>query len=407
MKKRILFVINTLSRAGAEKAFLELLRSIDYEAYEVSLYVLMGQGELAGLLPKEVCLRNKSYSEKSVLEKDGRRHMYRTIAAAMLRRGTAVKLFLYLAFGFAEMLKAGRLQPDKLLWRVLSDAGERFEETFDLAVAFLEGGAAYYVADHVKAKKKAAFIHIDYTGAGYTRRLDQDCYLRFDAVFPIGEDVKRSFLAVYPECADKTSVIGNIINREEIRRKAELPGGFTDDFDGIRLLTVGRLTEQKAYPVAIEALRLLKEGHPKLKVRWYVLGEGPERAKLKRQIAAAKLTEDFILEGAVENPFPWYAQADIYIHATRFEGKSIAVQEAQALGCAVIASEGSRELVEDGKDGILCRLVPEDIRDAVVWLAEHEEERRRMGRAAAERVTGSAEDLEALWQLLTETREES
>ena len=74
MKKRILFVINTLSRAGAEKAFLELLRSIDYEAYEVSLYVLMGQGELAGLLPKEVCLRNKSYSEKSVLEKDGRRH---------------------------------------------------------------------------------------------------------------------------------------------------------------------------------------------------------------------------------------------------------------------------------------------------------------------------------------------
>ena len=70
------------------------------------------------------------------------------------------------------MRKEGRLMPDKLLWRAISDGARRFPEEYDLAVAFLEGGSAYYVADHVRAKKKAAFIHIDYQKAGYSRELD-------------------------------------------------------------------------------------------------------------------------------------------------------------------------------------------------------------------------------------------
>ena len=44
--KKILFVINTLGRAGAETALLELLRRLDAEEYEISLYVLLGQGEM-------------------------------------------------------------------------------------------------------------------------------------------------------------------------------------------------------------------------------------------------------------------------------------------------------------------------------------------------------------------------
>ncbi len=71
------------------------------------------------------------------------------------------------------MQKRGKLQTDKLLWRIVSDGAQRFDETFDLAVAWLEGGAAYYVAEHVKAARKAAFIHIDYESAGYTKEMDQ------------------------------------------------------------------------------------------------------------------------------------------------------------------------------------------------------------------------------------------
>lgn len=51
MKRKILFVINTLGRAGAETALLELLRRLDPQMYEISLFVLTGQGELVSDLP--------------------------------------------------------------------------------------------------------------------------------------------------------------------------------------------------------------------------------------------------------------------------------------------------------------------------------------------------------------------
>ena len=83
MKKKLLFVINTLSAAGAEMALLELLRRLSPDEYDISLYVLMGQGELSDRLPKYVTLLNKDYSSVSVLSEEGRKHMYRHIIKAM------------------------------------------------------------------------------------------------------------------------------------------------------------------------------------------------------------------------------------------------------------------------------------------------------------------------------------
>ena len=52
--KKILFVINTLGGAGAERALLELLTRFTPEKYEVSLYILLGQGELIHQVPAYV-----------------------------------------------------------------------------------------------------------------------------------------------------------------------------------------------------------------------------------------------------------------------------------------------------------------------------------------------------------------
>lgn len=392
MKRKLLFVINTLSAAGAEMALLELLRRLSPKEYEISLYVLMGQGELSDRLPGHVALLNKNYKKVSVLSKEGRKHMYRHIIKAMLCRGTIIRRLPYITGCFLEMIKKRKIWPDKLLWRVISDGSPRLKEKYDLAVAYLEGGSTYYVADYVNADKKAAFIHIDYAQAGYTRKLDRDCYSRFDAVFPIAETVRDKFLEVYPEYKDKTAVFHNMLNQEEIKRKSKLSGGFTDDYQGIRILSVGRLTWQKSYPNAVEAMRLLKaEGYS---ARWYVLGEGGERQTLERQIAEAGLERDFILAGAVENPYPYYVQADICVQATRFEGKSIAIQEAQILGCAIIASDNSsnREQITDGADGLLCRLEPEDIKEKIKFLILNEKKRQAFQKAAAGRKISYEED---------------
>ncbi len=394
--KKLLFVINTLGQAGAETALLNLLRQIDPREYEISLYVLMGQGEMVHDLPKQVRLLNGSFCDSPVLSAEGRRRMSRRVLGAALRRATVFRLLPYLLQNFFSMAAKKKIQTDKLLWRLLSDGGQRFPEEYDLAVAYLEGGSTYYVADHVRAKKKAAFVHVDYGRAGYNRKLDRDCYLRFDRIFTVSDEVKLSFDKVYPECAEKSFVFHNLLDVEEIRRKAALPGGFSDDFKGLRILTVGRLTAQKAYDIALDAMSLLKERGEQ--VRWYVLGEGNQRSLLEEKRKSLGLEEDFLLPGAERNPYPFFAQADIYVHATRFEGKSIAIQEAQILGKAVLVSDcsGNREQVKQGVDGLLCELTPEGICAGIQILIHDPELRSRLGRAAARRSFGEREGLERL-----------
>ena len=400
--KKVLVVINTLGHAGAETALLELLRRLDPEKYEVSLYVLMGQGELVHELPGHVKLLNKHYDDHSVLSGEGRGHMRRQVLKAMMNRGTVLRLFPYLVKNLAAMAARGRILPDKLLWRVLSDGGQRFHDRYDLAVAYLEGGSAYYVADHVNADKKAVFLHVDYGRAGYTRGLDRDCYLKYDKVFTVSDEVKKAFLKVYPECVERTDVFHNLLDQQAIRRKAGLPGGFTDDYAGIRILTVGRLTAQKAFEISIEAMRLLKDAGEK--VRWYVLGEGDQRGMLEERIRRLHLEEDFLLLGAVRNPYPYMAQTDIYVHASRFEGKSIAIQEAQTLGCAILVSDcsGNREQVIPGEDGMMCGLTPEDICNGVRELIRDEEKRKKLGNAASRKKITDGTEIDKLLSLMGE-----
>ena len=395
MTKKILFVINTLGYGGAERAMLDLFDVLDPKKYEISLYVLTGQGELRQELPERVKLLNQDYYAISVLTKEGRKLLMKSVLRAGIGKGLFLRRAPYLLKNFWNMARRGEILIDKLCWRLLADGAPIPEKEYDLAVAYLEGGATYYVAEHVKAKKKAAFVHIDYEQAGYTRELDLNCYRKIDRIFTVSDEVKEHFLEVYPEYGEKVSVFHNLVNQDRIRRMAEQGLGFEDDFQGYRILTVGRLTRQKRYDVAIRALALLKEkcSEP---VRWYVLGEGDLRASLEQQIKDAGLEKDFMLLGVRANPFPYCKNCDFYVHATGYEGKSIAIQEAQTLGRPILATDcsGNREQIRHGVDGRLCELTPEAVSEELFWMIRHPEECRKYGEAAGKKVLYHTEGLE-------------
>lgn len=369
--KSILFVINTLGVGGGEKALLEVLKQINSEKYEVSLFVLTGQGELIRQVPESVKLLNNKYFPISVLDHGGRIRLIITVMKALFVKGIIFKRIGYIRHYLFDMIKKGNILPDKLFWKILSDGAQRLEQEYDLAVAYLEGGAAYYVSSYVKSKKKVVFIHTDYILAGYNRGLDEDCYLNYDNVFTISENVKERFLSVYPECRKYTDVFFNRIDREGIISKAKVKGGFSDCYNGFRILTVGRLVPEKIHDIAIQAMKILKSTGGDF--RWYVLGEGVLRKKLERTIKMLGLEKEFFLLGAVDNPFPYYAQCDLYVHTTLLEGKSVAVQEAQILGCPILVTEynGVCEQIEDGVSGKICKPEPEVIAENILYLVNH------------------------------------
>lgn len=397
--KKILFVMNTMGRAGAETALLELLRRIDRSEYDISLFVLTGQGELINSLPMGVKLLNRYSDTTSVHSREGRKHLFVSGLKVLLKRFNFVRLLPYFAVNATEMIKKRNLQIEKLLWRAFSDGAERSETKYDLAVSYIEGAAAYYVADHVMADKKAAFIHVDYKKSGYTRNLDKDCYLKFDRIFGVSKEVTDVFLNVYPELAGKTEVFHNLIDAEGIRRKADSGIGFTDGFSGIRLLTVGRLMAQKSFETSIKACYILKKHGEN--IRWYVLGEGDRREKLQALIEKLGLERDFILCGAVDNPYPYMKEADIYVHCSRFEGKSIAVQEAQVLGKPIIVSDcsGNREQVIPDEDGVICEFDPRSIAKSIYELIHDENKRDKISKNALVKNNGEEEALSRLLEI--------
>lgn len=398
--KKIFFAINTLGRAGAETALLELLRRLDPNEYEIDLFVLLGQGEMVSELPKHVRVLNRRYDATSVLSAAGKKHLLKRVLGCMVSRGTVIRRGAYLMSNFVRMIRRKRIMSEKLLWRVVADGAERFDRHYDLAVAYLEGAATYYVADHVDAEQKAAFVHVDYGQAGYFRQLDGESYGKFQKIFTVSDEVRTAFLKYYPEYEQKTEVFHNLLDAERIRQKSTEGEGFTDDFDGVRILSVGRLTTQKAFEVSIEAEKLLKEQGKN--VRWYVLGEGDQRKKLEELIEKWGLTGEFLLAGAVENPYPYMRQAELYVHASRFEGKSIAIQEAQILGKPILVSDcsGNREQVEDGVDGLLCEFSPQAICDGILRLMNDPDFRESIAKNAAEKNKDAAKETEKLTGLM-------
>lgn len=384
--KTILFVINTLGTGGAEKALMEIFRHLDKEKFNVYLFVLMNQGELIREVPDYVTVLNKNYDRQEILEKRGRKHVFFHVLKSMFSHGAIFRFLPYFFKELFQMMKNHRVLPDKIMWQIVACGAERFDKEFDLAVAFHEGGSTYYVSNYVKAKRKASFIHISFSDAGYSRSLDRDCYDRIDRIFPVSEEAKREFLKVYPELEEKTSVFHNIIPVERIIEKANNGTGFKDDFDGKRIVSIGRISTQKAYEYSVRALKVLKEKG--IHARWYVLGEGPERKRIEKEIKALGIKEDFILLGNVDNPYPYLKECDLYVHASGYEGKAIAIQEAQIFSKPIIVTDcnGNREQVEDRYDGMICELDSEKIALTIEKMISDQERAEQMGRNAYKRI---------------------
>lgn len=152
------------------------------------------------------------------------------------------------------------------------------------------------------------------------------------------------------------------------------------------IVAMGRLVEQKGFDMLLSAFNTLSAKHPD----WFlmVLGEGPLRRLLERQIETLGLKSRVRLCGPIRDPSSVLRRADLFVLSSRFEGFPNALLEAMAAGLPVVSFDcpsGPRDIIRDGVDGLL--VPPENVialASALDRLMGNSAERERLAKRAPE-----------------------
>ena len=183
-------------------------------------------------------------------------------------------------------------------------------------------------------------------------RLAAWAYPRADIVIALSSGVERELAEDFNLCPDRLLTVSNPVDVAAARTKASLLDTIISGWGGYTLVAAGRLHRQKGFDLLIQSIAELKRRD----IRIVILGDGPEEAALRRQVAQMNMSDRVEFTGFLDNPYPWLAAADLFVLPSRWEGFGHVIVEAMSVGTPVIAADcphGPADIIEDGVDGRL------------------------------------------------------
>ena len=336
MKTKIRFFINTLGGGGAEKVLADLLNKLDPNLFDICLVTVDGGVHKADL-PKYV--RHRQLIRNSDPLGDIKRKIISHLPKSILAK-------LY------------------------------FREKFDYDIAYLEGFPTRVLAAVKTGAKKIAFVHCDLSVHNLLEPYygsNRECleeYDSFDRVCFVSEKCLNGFNVTFGELGN-SCVVHNVIDVEKVVSRSLEPCGRDFAASGKKLVTVGRLTLQKNYSMLLRVIKSLEDEYD---FELWILGDGEQREELETQIAESGIRSVKLL-GFQTNPHSFCRKADLFVCSSLFEGYSTAVSEALALGLPTLTTDcaGMREILDNGKYGLIVENSEEGLRNGLVSFLNNDE----------------------------------
>lgn len=395
MKKNIVFVIPSLGAGGAEKSLVNLLNTIDYEEYNVDLVLFKKAGVFLSLIPKEVVLVDLNAN-------------YKIFAQGLLSS----------CFTFLMQLKLGLLYnrimffvtnkriknvavAEQKAWQYLSDAIAVIPKKYDAAIGFLEKSSIYFTVDKIQAKHKIGWIHTTYSKSGMDPNFDENYFNSLQAVIAVSpecvDDLKKNF----PKLESKFKLIYNIVSSQLIHKLA------LEDFDHTEvgpnsIVTIARLSPEKGCDIALDASCLLRDMG--IDFTWMVIGDGPERASLEKKIKEQKMERYFQLLGVKKNPYPYLLAAKMYVQPSRYEGKSMAIEEAKILRKPIVITNFSsaKDQISHLETGIISKTDAASLAEEIKKLLSDHAIQEKLVLNLSSQNFGTEAEIQQLYQLINE-----
>ncbi|MBQ6897665.1 MAG: glycosyltransferase [Clostridia bacterium] len=353
MKKKLLLVIPHLTIGGVQKSLISALPTLDYEKYDVTLYLRKNRTTLLQYVDKRVNV---------IINEDKTKH-YRKPYSVFLQIVSMILSVLGLKEKSAEI--------DKKLGDFIREQSMKYEYktyfkdiVFDKAIAYVQGYTVELVDKYVNSKDKYVFFH---TSKDEVHYLHEKALPHFKKIAALHEEQAGLVKSWYPEIADRVTIVENFVSRSAIEQQSleytvERPENKTV------LCSCGRLSPVKGFDIAVESAKLLKDKNTEF--LWYFVGDGPERERLEKQIDEYNLSDCVIITGMKENPYPYMKAADIYVQPSYEEALGLTIVEAQKLKKPVVstATVGGNKLVSHKRTGLVAEISAESLSENILML---------------------------------------
>ena len=353
---KILITNGHLGIGGVEKSLVDLLKSIDYSKHQVDLLLFEGLGEYLPQIPSDVniilCDLRPTYGS-----------FIRTMINFIKKkefRNAIIKIIFMLRSRISVKCTA--------LLRVLNIT----DREYDCAIAYRVGISNDYVSFCVSAKRKYMWWH--HGEFEYEKDVVQrwKCALKnINSIICVSNSAKELITPYFPEKKDSICVIPNMIISDEITKKGSEFHPYQADKETFKIVSVGRLSVEKRMVNIIYVMdNLLQLGYKKIK--WYIVGDGIEREKIEKEILKRNLQKYIVCVGNQKNPYPYIADADLYVHPSYVESQGLTILEAMTLGipCVVTKSKGPCEFIQNEKNGLLVEPSPEALFEGVKQIMD-------------------------------------
>lgn len=364
MKKRVLFLIDSLTCGGAEKSLISLLPLLDYSQVDVDLLMFKRGGVFEKYVPQQVrVISHRLYGSGFVDRLSQRLHQ----------------------MCFSWNLRFGKKRHGaETHWRAMHQAVMPLEGQYDVAIAYQQGMPTFFLATKVNAAKKVAWINADVLAAGYDMDYCKQFYDKMDAVVAVSQKLFDLLSVRASWMQDKLHCVYDIINPEVVRTLAqEQVTDMNPVGDALSIVTVGRLTKPKNHLLALDAAHILKDNG--LDFVWYFVGEGEMRTAIEQRIADLGLADNVILLGLKENPYPYMAKADVYVQTSAFEGFGMTIAEAKMLHRPVVSTNFDviHDQIVDHQNGLIADMTPQSVAEKILELMADEELRGSISKSLA------------------------
>lgn len=395
MCKKILFIIGILDTGGVSKSMLSLLNVIDKEKYEVSLLMMNTSGAFSNQIPTGV--RVLSDSRLTALT-SGFKGIKDLIS---FRKGIGFHPIL----GLFSLIRFLISYFDKslsgiFLARIMPKISE---EHFDLIVDYNGQQDLYYMVNKLKGTRKITFFHNDYRKWRYYEKADRKYFGKVNGIYTISQECVDALREVFSEYSEKIYLMENISSPFLIHRLANQPIGesLQNKTEKIIIISLGYVCIRKGSELAVQVAKELKDMG--VDFEWWFIGKIMDDWDYQGFIKKNGLETNIKFLGVKSNPYPYLKSADIYVHLSKFEGKSIALDEVKILCKPIVVTNFStvHDQFKDRVNASICEMTVEDATDKITELIHNTNLRQSYIDYLKQHIVDNSNEIEKIYSLLS------